>query len=165
MRELGTLSIKEAIASSTVYVVTDTKFSHTHSLIYYNNTVLTSDVNAKMIVVLTETGNGVVAKFRPRQPILVLTTSNRAARISEDCIEVVDSSSPWRQIRCSGESSRICKKTKSRSERRCNSRYMEDIGHTNMMKKVRKKSFKRGAKKPESESGGVFAYIVDLVQI
>jgi len=42
-------------------------------------------VNAKMIVVLTETGNTarLVAKFRPRQPILVLTASNRAARISE----------------------------------------------------------------------------------
>ena len=35
--------------------------------------------------VLTETGNTarLVAKFRPRQPILVLTASNRAARISE----------------------------------------------------------------------------------
>ena len=38
VRELGTLSIKEAIASSAVRVVLDTIFSHTYTHSYYNDT-------------------------------------------------------------------------------------------------------------------------------
>jgi len=61
----GLLSVKEAIASSAVMTA--------------------NAVNAKLIVVLTETGNTarLVAKFRPRQPILVLTPSANAARVSD----------------------------------------------------------------------------------
>lgn len=65
VRAMGLLSVKEAIASSAVQTA--------------------QMVNAKLIVVLTETGNTarLVAKFRPRQPILVLTASEEAARACE----------------------------------------------------------------------------------
>ncbi|KAG2789811.1 hypothetical protein Pcac1_g793 [Phytophthora cactorum] len=40
------------------------------------------DINAKMLVVLTETGNTarLVAKYRPEMPVLVLTALEQTAR-------------------------------------------------------------------------------------
>lgn len=97
VRELGSLSIKEAIASSAVLtanavnakmiVVRISKVNETRlcvlSVIFLVLRVLLQ--KRLNLQVLTETGNTarLVAKFRPRQPILVLTASNRAARISE----------------------------------------------------------------------------------
>ena len=144
--------------------------THTHTLIDYNDTqVLTaSDVNAKMIVVLTETGNTarLVAKFRPRQPILVLTASNRAARISEGLYRGCKILHLTSLIGSGG----VLEKAQEYALRN-KLVEVDDIvvaihgtveghsGHTNMMKVMRiaeKKTFKRGGeKRARSESGGV----------
>ncbi|KAG6578177.1 pyruvate kinase [Phytophthora cinnamomi] len=49
------------------------------------------DINAKMLVVLTETGNTarLVAKFRPSMPVLVLTALEQTARQSEGFLKGV----------------------------------------------------------------------------
>ena len=62
MEEVGAMNTPEAIASSAVKTA--------------------MDMNAKMLIVLTESGNTarLVAKYRPEQPILVLTP-NRHDRI------------------------------------------------------------------------------------
>ena len=173
VRELGTLSIKEAIASSAVRVVlVDVRIPIflTHTLTHITTTqVLTaSDVNAKMIVVLTETGNTarLVAKFRPRQPILVLTASNRAARISEGLYRGCKILHLTSLIGSGG----VLEKAQEYALRN-KLVEVDDIvvaihgtveghsGHTNMMKVMRiaeKKTFKRGGeKRARSESGGV----------
>ena len=120
-----------------------------------------------MIVVLTETGNTarLVAKFRPRQPILVLTASNRAARISEGLyrgckilhLTTSDRVVFWRKLKT------FSKKQTCRSRRQVRFALHGTVeghsGHTNMMKVMRiaeKKTFKRGGeKRARSESGGV----------
>jgi len=59
-----------------------------------SSAVLTANAcKAKMIVILTETGNTarLVAKYRPRQNILVLTTSDRAARTCGGLLRGCDS--------------------------------------------------------------------------
>jgi pyruvate kinase len=61
----GAMSTQEAIASSAVKTAID--------------------INAKMIVVLTESGNTarLVSKYRPQQPVLVLTAQDTTARQAE----------------------------------------------------------------------------------
>mgnify|MGYP002214556518 CR=1 FL=1 len=64
MEEVGAMNTPEAIASSAVKTA--------------------MDMNAKMLIVLTESGNTarLVAKYRPEQPILVLTPNRHVARQS-----------------------------------------------------------------------------------
>ncbi|KAE9272369.1 hypothetical protein PF008_g30119, partial [Phytophthora fragariae] len=49
------------------------------------------DINAKMLVVLTETGNTarLVAKYRPQMPVLVLTALEQTARQTEGFVKGV----------------------------------------------------------------------------
>jgi pyruvate kinase len=65
----GAMSTQEAIASSAVKTAID--------------------INAKMIVVLTESGTTarLIAKYRPSQPILVLTALGETARQAEGCFK------------------------------------------------------------------------------
>ncbi|RLN93210.1 hypothetical protein BBJ28_00023489, partial [Nothophytophthora sp. Chile5] len=67
----GPMAIEEAIASSAVKTAID--------------------INAKMIVVLTETGNTarLVSKFRPEAPVLVMTALEQTARQSEGFLKGV----------------------------------------------------------------------------
>lgn len=69
LETLGEMSTQEAIASSAVKTA--------------------NDMGAKMIVVLTETGTTarLIAKYRPEQPILVLTALAETARQSEGLLK------------------------------------------------------------------------------
>ena len=172
--KLGTLSIREPLHLQ-LYVWCWIPFFLTHTLTLYTTQVLTaSDVNAKMIVVLTETGNTarLVAKFRPRQPILVLTASNRAARISEGLYRGCKILHLTSLIGSGG----VLEKAQEYALRN-KLVEVDDIvvaihgtveghsGHTNMMKVMRiteKKHLNEVAKKSESESGGVILLGVDL---
>ncbi|KAG3015331.1 hypothetical protein PC119_g11835 [Phytophthora cactorum] len=64
-------------------LLSSARHRHTKPVVFANLKMKTAiDINAKMLVVLTETGNTarLVAKYRPEMPVLVLTALEQTAR-------------------------------------------------------------------------------------